>query len=476
MRRLISWCVVTLVGAAAVPGAVAQAAPAAPSADPLASLVGTVLDSASGHPLAGAFVQLAPASSATGGRAAVADSSGAFTFAAVPPGRYLATFAHPTTDALGIVMPVRAVDVPPGGSARLDLATPAPARLFAALCGPPTAGDSVGAMVGVVRAAETGMPVAATVVLTWDELLVDSGGTRIERRRVAAPAGADGAFRLCGLPADVAVLARAESQGWRGGAVEVRVPPGGVVYRHLNVADTLGARAVVARAAKGAGRRTVLRGTAAVRGTVRQPDGSPVRGATVAVEGTDVAGRTAENGGFVLAGLPAGTHDVEARAVGYAPARAAIDLRSGATATADLVLGPRVTQLESVVVKGRRDARRLAGLERLAARRRSSVHGTFLTADDIAKRNSAYLSDALRGAPGLRLTPAAGRGLGYYIVGRAGCAPALFVDGMPIRGGANAIDSVVRPGEVLAVEVYAGGAGTPAEFGSGCAIAVWTKR
>ena len=104
-------------------------AQATPGAEPAAvTVTGTVVDSTTGEPLAGAYIQMVLESRPTQGRTATADSLGAFAFPAVPPGRYVVGFIHPALDALRIEPPARVVDVAEGAPARVALATPSPTR------------------------------------------------------------------------------------------------------------------------------------------------------------------------------------------------------------------------------------------------------------------------------------------------------------------------------------------------------------
>jgi hypothetical protein len=54
-----------------------------------------------------------------------------------------------------------------------------------------------------------------------------------------------------------------------------------------------------------------------VSGTVRTAAGDPLAGAHVAVGGTDLTADSGEDGAYLIAGVPAGEHDVTATAPGY---------------------------------------------------------------------------------------------------------------------------------------------------------------
>ena len=79
----------------------------------------------------------------------------------------------------------------------------------------------------------------------------------------------------------------------------------------------------------------------------------------------------------------------------------------------------------------------------------------------------------LRMIPGVRVHSTRN---GRNVVRFRGCAPTLWLDGMPLRG--TEVDDVVFPLDVAGVEVYRSLAGTPPQFMdmSGCgAIVVWTR-
>ncbi|AHG88717.1 hypothetical protein J421_1180 [Gemmatirosa kalamazoonensis] len=320
------------------------------------AVTGTVYDSVSGAPLAGALVQLAAERDPTRVLSAEADSLGRYRITGVSPGRYLAGFVHPALDLLGLDPSMHVVDIPADTARRLDLAIPGGTRLRAAICGSTArADDSTGAIVGQVRDAETDAPLdSARVVVTWQELALGDGArVHLERRRIPAAVRPGGYYAICGVPADDPIVGGAEAPGRRAGLVELRVPAGRVLRRDFRLADS--AAATVAAAPNdsapdpGAER---LRGHATLRGVVRRPDGRPASGARVLLLGTDRRADAGDDGRFVLEGLPSGTFSVEARALGFDARRVPVELSSRRASDAEIVLGSRVTTLETVRVMG----------------------------------------------------------------------------------------------------------------------------
>jgi TonB-dependent receptor-like protein len=108
-----------------------------------------------------------------------------------------------------------------------------------------------------------------------------------------------------------------------------------------------------------------------------------------------------------------------------------------------------------------------------------------MNAAEIAHRSGIYLGDVLRMAPGIMAsyTP---RGRIFTMRSNWGgdrCSPTYYLDGMrwyaldqnPILE----LERYIQLHDLAAVEVYAGGASTPAQFdgGNGCgAVVFWTKQ
>ena len=438
---------------------------------------GTVYDSVARAPLAGAQVQLVNAADERRVVTAVTDSAGTF-HASVPPGRYLAGFFHPSVDVLGIDPPLVVVDVPAVAKATIALAIPGPATIATALCGARAPGDSSGALVGQVRDANTGAPIAdARVVASWLEIDIDAGGLRQEQRRVPAQTRADGGFAMCGLPND-RVIVSADSGASKTGLIEVVIPTDGLVRRDLTMASPAAAVAVAADSAHGAAKATVLRGTARLTGTVRRPDGHPMSGARVTVWGTGLTATTDNDGRFALSSLPAGTFSAQARAIGYSPATASVDLASNRTASVDIALDKQPTSLAPVTVYGKPN-RSLREFDEFMQRKRQGF-GHFLTPADL--RDRFAVTDALKMVPGLQVLPT---GMGNAVYGRGACIPAIYVDDMQLPPEATIgastppdIDAYVQPDQIMGIEVYAGLGGIPPQYSSNACgvILIWTKR
>jgi len=91
---------------------------------------------------------------------------------------------------------------------------------------------------------------------------------------------------------------------------------------------------------------------AAVSGTVTEPDGQPLGGVVVAVQGLGLAVVTNATGRYVLSRVPAGRQLLQFHRVGYAARDVTVTVTAGTPATADAVLDPQPIELGSVLVEG----------------------------------------------------------------------------------------------------------------------------
>jgi hypothetical protein len=487
------------------------------AATPVA-VTGTVYDSVAHAPLAGALVQLVDPQHASHAYNATTDSLGSFTMPSVVPGRYAAGFYHPALEALGIQPPLTGVEVAPGHPLTIVLAVPGGGTISAAVCGARASTDSSGALVGVVRDADSGTPLAgADVVATWQEWTIGAKGMRQTQRRIPAQTRDDGGYVICGLPNDRVVVS-ADSGAHRSGVIEIDIPMRSLARRDFSVAGPAAAVATPVDSAPGAAKATVLRGSARLAGIVRGPDGHPKPGARVTVHGSGLSAITDANGEFRIVGLPAGTFSAEARAIGLSPVTVPVDLSSARTESVTITLAkPAATTLAAVTVYGNRP-NELQAMEEFATRRRQGF-GHYLVAADL--RNHFTVTDALKSVPGIQVVPTA---TGTAIYGsrgcsgaqgctEAGCRPAIFLDGhqlpnepatmgrvdgppqdqfdMPMgnapikfaQGNPPDIDQYIAPEQVMAIEVYGSAVGLPAQYqpfdqsSGGCGVVlIWSKH
>ena len=413
--------------------------------------MGMVYDSISRGPLRGATVQIVMQSAGARVYTAQADSAGRFIIENVPPGRYLAGFFHFALDSLGLEPPVRMIEV--GGSLdqqRVILGTPSARTVSRALCGR-ASGDSIGALYTRVLDARTGDPVAgATVIASWQEMVNSGEAVRHEAPELDARSNGEGWAVVCGLPGGVPVSARVVKGADTSGIVSIRVPANGFLRRDLR-----------------------LGGAARVSGVVRNAKGAALPRAMVRVAGREVVTRTDSSGTFTLPPLPAGSHTIEARAIGYASRQGAFEFAGGeGTQSADITLDSLPIPAGSV---------RSAAHREEFAQRRSAGAGTFLDARDVERLKPFAVSDLFRGIAGAAVSD---QGLNHVVTFAAfggRCVPALILDDVAIRmDEGTSLDRLVQPEDVEGVEAYTREADVPAPFRERAAdcgvIVIWTGR
>ncbi|MGI8617912.1 MAG: carboxypeptidase regulatory-like domain-containing protein [Gemmatimonadaceae bacterium] len=448
-----------------------------------ATVSGVVHDSISKSTLAGASVQLAGTGSlASFLGTAISDAAGRFTIRDVPSGRFMLGFFHPMLDSLGLEPPLREVHVEGVRPVRADLAIPSAERLRYTICKPQTRADSGAIVVGIVRDAERGTPIAgASVVGEWLELSLNRAGYTRRVARIVGTTAENGWFALCDVPRPGTLEVVATDGTDSTDFIEVEVGVDGFQRRDLYLGS---ARTIVIGAAATAADtlavppRRVHAGEGRLRGTVITAVGEkPVPGAIVRITNGPET-RANDRGEWTLVDVPFGTRMLEVRAVGYYPDRAAVHVVQGATPVRT-ALPTMAAMLATVRIQASRlNSRNVGGF----AERRHMGIGKYLTRDDIARRQPIVLSDLLRMVPGVRVEPAS---MGGTLVTMRGmfagrCAPAVYLDGHHMRGfGADDIDDLASPDEVAGIEIYTPGT-VPPQFEpgmSGCgSIVIWTQQ
>jgi outer membrane receptor protein involved in Fe transport len=101
-------------------------------------------------------------------------------------------------------------------------------------------------------------------------------------------------------------------------------------------------------------------GQGTIVGIITDVRGTPLGGATVQVEGTRLGGTSDRRGAFRLGGVPAGTHTLIVRLIGFVVRRDAVNVLAGETVTLAVQLSSAPVQLEAVIVSATGEAERLA--------------------------------------------------------------------------------------------------------------------
>ncbi|HVT05496.1 MAG TPA: TonB-dependent receptor [Thermoanaerobaculia bacterium] len=156
----------------------------------------------------------------------------------------------------------------------------------------------------------------------------------------------------------------------------------------------------------------------------------PLAGVNVVVEGTRLGAVTRDDGTFTIVGVPAGTHTVRARRIGYGSVPMVVNVSEGATVSVAFALEKRAAVLDQVVVVG------------YTTQRKSSITGAVSTVDaaDLETRRVPDVAQALQGqVAGLQVTQSTGapgepisiRIRGEGTIGNN--SPLFIVDGVPTR-------------------------------------------
>ena len=445
-------------------------------ARPALNLLATVVDSASGQPLPGTRVEVRGTTIE-----AFTDSAGRVTVRGLLPGVYSIRIASQDMQALGATHEERIALTRQGEQHRLRL--PTLSYTLDRLC--PGLKPRDGLIVG--RAVARGDSAGAAnlkVFARWDLLTVRevSGGVVTSRdpRFTETTTRADGTYTLCGVPTITRATLLTE---WneRGPGVELMITGDRRVMRQDLVVDP----------PRGSYRGTVVDVTAS----------APVENVEVVLPFADLETRTAADGSFLLRDVPAGSHDIVFRRIGFMPVTVRRGFSRDSVVTERIVMA-RAVVLDSVIVREKSSG--IPGFDN----RRIFHQGHAITRDELERQQNRRMSEILATVPGLRLQ-GVGVGAAWAFMGRGantintlrnpdrtsalrGAKPAcysdIYLDGALIYGGAmggaeppplvdlNSFNAVTLD----AIEYFAGPAQTPPEYnktGSSCGVLLlWSRR
>ncbi len=173
--------------------------------------------------------------------------------------------------------------------------------------------------------------------------------------------------------------------------------------------------------------------TGAVRGRVTdQATQQPLSGVTITVANRSALSQT--DGRYLVTAVPAGTHTLQTRMIGYAPAPQSVTVAGGETVVVDLVLTGQAVSLSEIVVTGYGE-QRLGNVTGAVSKLTSEEFNTgriISPAELIASK-----------APGVQVVDnnEPGGGLTVRIRGatsvNASSEPMYVIDGMPVGTGAG---------------------------------------
>ncbi len=444
-----------------------------------ARIDGVVADSIHNTPLAGATVFISRVEPASPEFASTvsSDREGNYHLDSLSAGRYAIWFNHPILDSLEVTVPLREATLGAEDHLRIDLAVPSGATLRRNACPGVELAPGTGAVNGTVTDAETERPLAgATVVVSWEDMALDRTTLRVatSQRSVAVRVDSSGAYGLCGVPMENELALQLQANGRVGSVLRTEVPKD-VGVKRLNL--SLGAKASYALSSAPAASVSadttaeLLSGTASLRGTVWSATGAPLRDVTLYVNDAAGSVRTDSSGHFVFNGLPEGSHQLEARRIGYLIGRRPVELRNGRTIDVQLAL-EQIVWLDALSVVARRS--KYADFEQ--NRRHGS--GQYLTERQIANRHAVETIDIFRTMAGFRvnsgslLEPTIQNIRGGGTGDNGDCAPNIVINNMP-----NQNINLVKPNDIGAIEAYRNVTGGPPGTNHGCGvIVIWTKQ
>ncbi len=385
---------------------------------------------------------------------------------------------------LGLPVPLRDIvfegEIAPSASPIDSIFLPTADEIARRVCGK-SVGSRSGLLIGTIedtRPRRSGTP----VILSWQEPMQDSTGSSHTERTREATVDSAGHWWACGVPRQTIVTASISRAS--GVASNVATIPPNQAWRMVNLA-------IPSEPAKSAASFGTTPPDQRLEITVLDEGGLPIPGVELSLlkastlqqrASTDSAGR------IVVTEIDSGLTRVTARKLGFVPG--AIDIRLGrGTTRAPIILSrtaPPLMDTVRVLATANTDAR-APGFEE---RRRDHIAALSLDETDIRGRNAIGLSQLLVGVPSLSISQAGGRvsfestrGAVFERGKLAPCRMVVVVDGIALNPSGEEVQAAAlpRPGDIHALEVFAGGATLPPNLAvlstyNRCGmVVVWTR-
>lgn len=198
-------------------------------------------------------------------------------------------------------------------------------------------------------------------------------------------------------------------------------------------------------------------------GRVLTDSGVAIAGAEVVINALQLTQRSNAQGEFKFSAVPAGEHVVAVRMPGFAPKVDTIEVADAGEVRLDFKLARIEATLPLVPVTATLLDRKLSEFHS----RRKFGMGRFLDSAEFANAHGILTADKLKRLPGLMVlrgrfseaTVTSTRSLAR-VGGR--CTAMVWLDGVNLGPGYNV--NQLHPGEIAAVEWYAGEATVPVQF------------
>ena len=391
---------------------------------------------------------------------------GRFAIPGVPPGDLTLEVHTAALDSLSTL--VRTTATLFDSTSDLNVLLPTPASVVTSMCGPSFAANGAKggpgiALVSLTSSATRVNMSRAKATIEW----LASDGTP---HWVDARPDRESVVHFCGVPVRQTLILSAAADTTAAPTTQLRIPEDRRVVRMELVLDPM------------------LKLGAIFSGVVlRDSTEQPIASAEVVFPELKKSQLTSDRGLFRLRDLPAGTHRVIVRRMGYGPVDTVIALQAGETMERRIVLA-RVTALSEVVVTA--SAGPPDPMMRQFEENRRVGLGHFLTRDDLERIGNGPLEQALAQLPGLHLDHNGTGSSAKFVAGARGqksiipfnkywvlegdtthvfgCYAAVYLDNLPVFTGTehSEVPDINRflPSELEAVEYYASAAQTPVKY------------
>ena len=184
--------------------------------------------------------------------------------------------------------------------------------------------------------------------------------------------------------------------------------------------------------------------------------------------------------------------EISVRRIGFLPTKVRVE--PGADTTVNITIQQLAVLMTTQIVRAQQQVRTLelrGFYDRMLEQQRGALVGVFILPEEIEMRNPQRVSQLLEARQGVQVRRVGSCNIiatCYRVMGTAGCAATVFLDGQRLNslaaasgnpGSAPAIDELIPVSSVSAVEVYPRGAMAPPKYqalGGTCAIVlIWTK-
>ncbi len=164
-----------------------------------------------------------------------------------------------------------------------------------------------------------------------------------------------------------------------------------------------------------------------VTGTVTDPNGRPLSGVLVLIDGTNIRAAT-DQGKFRAINVPAGARTLTFRYIGYEPASKPVTVASGKTATLDVSLRDVVTSLSAVEVRGQVVGQASA----LNQQRTSPTISSVIDNELVGRLPDPNMAEALARVPGIAVVRDQGEGRFVQIRGTNADLNSMSLNGLRV--------------------------------------------